>query len=675
MMITLQTLNLAAAMLALASFAVAQPVVAPTPGRPDEIKKTADYTISNSFEFGYRFAEVSGNRDVYRSSVNYGNGVRLFEGQLRINTLDGKGKLFDEFSFQTTGAGQDPYQASGLRVEKNRLYRYDMQFRIVNYFNRLPSLWSGEHGLNSERIFQNHDLTLLPGRRFEILLGYDRNNQNGPGFSSESVISSLPGLDSGNFLRFATNLRRVNNQYRAGVNTRVAGLAITVMQAFDNYKEDTDYRDASGVPGIAANVQPVERLVRAEPIHGNTPVTTVNIRTENEHRIGFNGRFAYASGNRNFILGEELMGTGVAAALRQTYIAGSGKRAQGSGDFTVVALPSDKWTLTNATSINNTRISGDSALLEVSLFTNQSLRFEDLGIRHITNATELNFRPHSTVGLYGAYRHTSRRILSRDATEFPTFNFNRETVEQTNDVNAGVAGIRWMPVKGVRLSFDSEVGRAGRPLTPVSGRRFHTENARAQYRRKGLVVSANYQSRINDNSATLINHSSTCRQFGGNLAWSDAAGRFTVDAGYARLHLDTASGIFNFLPETGGSLTRNSLYTSNLNTVHFGGRAQFSERLTLYLGYTLAKDTADGRDAISVADPVMGGYPSFGFDGTNLINSFPLSYQSPQARLSVRLHDRLSWNFGWQFYNYAERFSGAQNYHAHVGYSSFRWNF
>ena len=70
-----------------------------------------------------------------------------------------------------------------------------------------------------------------------------------------------------------------------------------------------------------------------------------------------------------------------------------------------------------------------------------------------------------------------------------------------------------------------------------------------------------------------------------------------------------------------------------------------------------------------------GGLPNFGFDGTNLINSFPLSYQSPLARLSIGLHDRLSWNFGWQFYNYSERFSGAQNYHAHVGYSSFRWSF
>ena len=136
---------------------------------------------------GYRFSDVSGNRDVYRSSVNFGNGLRLFEGQLRINTQEGKGSLFDEFAFNTVGAGNDPYQSSILRMEKNALYRYDMQFRIVNYFNRLPSLWNGEHGVDSERVFQNHDLTLFPGTRFEVLLGYDRYNHTGPGFSSEGV--------------------------------------------------------------------------------------------------------------------------------------------------------------------------------------------------------------------------------------------------------------------------------------------------------------------------------------------------------------------------------------------------------------------------------------------------------------------------------------------------------
>ena len=103
------TIRLATAFLLASLILVAQPVVAPTPDRLDEIEKAGVYTVSNSFEAGYRFSDVSGNRDVYRSSVNFGNGMRLFEGQLRVNTQEGKGSLFDEFAFHTIGAGNDPY--------------------------------------------------------------------------------------------------------------------------------------------------------------------------------------------------------------------------------------------------------------------------------------------------------------------------------------------------------------------------------------------------------------------------------------------------------------------------------------------------------------------------------------------------------------------------------------
>ena len=78
-----------------------------------------------------------------------------------------------------------------------------------------------------------------------------------------------------NFIRFSNNLRQVNNQYRAGASLRVAGLAITFLQAFDNYKETTEYADASQLPGVLtpgvpSNVQEVSGFRRDEPIHGNT---------------------------------------------------------------------------------------------------------------------------------------------------------------------------------------------------------------------------------------------------------------------------------------------------------------------------------------------------------------------------------------------------------------------
>ena len=105
--------------------------------------------------------------------------------------------------------------------------------------------------------------------------------------------------------------------------------------------------------------------------------------------------------------------------------------------------------------------------------------------------------------------------------------------------------------------------------------------------------------------------------------------------------------------------------------VYWGSRIQARPRLTFCLGYSLAKDTGDGRGP-TVTSGVIPAYPNFSCDG-NFYNSFPLAYQSPLARLSVQLSKVLSWNFGWQCYNYREEFFGRQNYHAHIGYSSFRW--
>ena len=665
-------------LLAAAAVARAQPLVTPTPDRPGEIATRTGYAVSSSFEGGYRFSDVTGNRDVYRSAVNFGNGMRLFEGELRLNSADGRGSLFDEFSFHTIGQGQDPYQASILRVEKNATYRYDMQFRIVNYFNRLPSLWQGEHGVNSERIFQNHELTLFPGRRVELVLGYDRNNHNGPGFSSENTSSNFGAFRRDRFLRFTTNLRQLNNQYRAGVNFRVAGLAVSFLQGFDNYREDTLYGDAPTLPSASTNVQAVENLQRDEPIHGNTPFTTVVLRTENEHRVGFHGRYTYASGGRNATLSESLVASDPANAIstvRQTFVVGEARRKQGYGDFTLTLLPSSKWTITNTSSVNNTRIDGRSAFVEATVFTDEFVAFEHLGVRFLSNITEANFRPARKFGLYGAYRYSARRVRTDSAVEFPEFQFRAGLFDSDNHVHSGVAGFRWLPLQGLRISFDGETGRADQPLTPRSDRKFHSEKARVQWRTSNMVLSASFQNSINHNPVSLIDHRSENQQFGLHGSWAGSGGRFSLDAGYTLLHLDTMSGIANFLNPSDAQAVSRSLYTSNLNIINFGSRIQPHSRLTLYLGYNLAKDTGDDRSQLTFPAGVTPNYPNFSAEGTSFFNSYPLSYQSPQARVSVQILEKLSWNLGWQFYNYSEEFTSLQNYHAHVGYSSFRWSF
>ena len=71
--------------------------------------------------------------------------------------------------------------------------------------------------------------------------------------------------------------------------------------------------------------------------------------------------------------------------------------------------------------------------------------------------------------------------------------------------------------------------------------------------------------------------------------------------------------------------------------------ARLHPRITLYAAYRVNKDNGQGD---RLADPT-------GTPGT-LIASYPMSFQSPEGRLSIKINRRVDWNLGYQYYNYNE---------------------
>src|SRR3974390_2942023 len=115
----------------------AQQVVAPTPEQVGSARgeNAGNYNITNSFELGYRWVLVGGDDGMYRSTVNYRNGIRLLGSSFSMDSKDGHGHYFDQILLNTLGLGNDPYQSAILRVQKNGLYRYDMHWRQNDYTN------------------------------------------------------------------------------------------------------------------------------------------------------------------------------------------------------------------------------------------------------------------------------------------------------------------------------------------------------------------------------------------------------------------------------------------------------------------------------------------------------------------------------------------------------------
>lgn len=646
------------------SLAAAQQPVAPLADEQARSQQIGSYEVSNLLEAGYRFARVGGDHDLYRAGVNYGNGMRLFNGRFRATSLDRRGPL-DELSLVSTGGLADPYQRHTLRAERNGVFRYDLQHRTIRYYNRLPTLWRGEHGLRSSRTMQSHEVVIRPGARLEGILGLDLNRRSGPGFASEAIPHRDGGFDARNFLRYRSDLEQNGRQYRAGLSARFFGLALTVIQAVDLYEEVGTSVDASLGPSLAPNIQPVESLSRSAPFHGRTPITTVALRSRESGRLGIAARFVHSGGYRNSTLMQNLAvpdPAASAATVRDTFVVGDANRKQGSGEVTVSFLASSRLALTNTTSFHNTRIDGQAAFLETGLFRNEFIRFDHLGIRRLSNASEATFRPSKQISVFGAHRLSDRRVRTREATRFPDFEFGRDLESQDNRVRSAAGGLRWLPAPGVRASVDFEVGRADRPLTATSERRFHNESARIRWRRGDFTLGGFYRNRVNDNPTELLAYSSKSRSQGAQATWVSPDSGTVLDVAYNLLKMDVSTGILNLfdlpdLPDRG-----RSVYASSIHVMSLGLRAVPTDRLTLSLRYSFTKDTAGGWDGLAR-------------DGSNLFSGLPMTYQSPQARLSVRLRDGLRWNAGWQYYGYAERFSGTRGYRAQVGFSSISLSF
>ncbi len=646
----------------------AQPTVAPsteTVGR-SRGEDTGNYNVVNSFETGYRFRSVNGNFLKYRSDVNYGNGLRLLGSDLRVNSKDGHGRLFDEIILTTQGLGNDPYQSATLRVQRNGWYRYDLLWRSNDYFN--PGLTSavGGHLLDTQHQLQDHDFTLFPQSKFRLFAGYSRNSQTGPGLSTVNLFDSL-----GDQFSYFAGIDRHQREFRLGGEAQAAGFKVHIMHGWQRFEESTAYR--LNAPSAGANPNDrttLNTLTRTEPYTGDTPFWRGSLLNERKDWYSVNGRFSYAGSRRGFTFDEGATGTGRSgsAASRQILVTGSGRRPLTSGSLTLSLFPSRKWTITNHTAFHQTGMDGNASYREVNNATStfQVVYFQNLAIRNLVNSTEASYKANKWLGLFTGFHHSNRRIQSVEAETADIFADSR-SVTQTNRLNSGQAGLRLQPVKAVSIVIDSEIGRADRPFFPISERRYHAFGGRVRYRAGSTTLQAYSRTNYNTNSASLFTHSARSRTSGADASYA-AKRWFSLDAGYSKQHLDTLSGLAYFA----GDLVENeaSLYVSNVHTGYATARVTLRQRIDLSAGFTRVQDNGDGR-----ATPISGsagGSPRAAF---RLAQTFPLTYQSPQARLSIRLHDKIRWNVGYQLYHYREDFRTDQNYRAHTGFTSLLWSF
>jgi hypothetical protein len=650
----------------------AQTTVAPTgePTGPPRGENIGNYNLMQTWETGYRFHSVAGSEGKYRSDVNFRNGVRLLGSRLSLNSKDGHGRLFDELVLTTQGMGNDPYEFAGVRIARNRLYRYDMLWRSNEYLNPALAIARGLHGIDTSRRLQDHDFTLLPQSSFRLFAGYSRVSQSGAALVTGQFFSQ----SDDEYPLFA-GVDRLQQEVRGGAEANLSGVRLNLAYARETYRESTPIDLLAPSKGNnPADQSALSRLERREPWSGETPSYRLNLFRERSRRWALSGRLTHSAGRRDFAFNETAAGLDRFGDARNRQIAagGNARRPVTTGHLTLSIFPGGALTLVNHTGFHHTRMEGDSEYREIENgdLTGRSVRFQFLGIRNVTNLTDASVRFSKRLTLRGGYQFANRRIRSVERSDSGS-GAAQVSAEQDNTLHAVTAGFRLQAAQSLTLMADGEIGRSNRPFYVTSEKDYHAYSARMLFKRRSVTLTALARAGANFNSSSLVSHSSRARTYSFDGSWN-ARDWLSLDAGYSYLASETATGLVYF---AAGSRVagESSLWVSRLHAAQFGIRLEPASRVSLWLGYSRTEDTGDGRAALVTPPP--GAAQGSALAAFRAAQTFPMRFESPLARLSVRIHQNLRWNGGWQYYGYGERWLPQIGYRAHTGYTSLLWSF
>ena len=308
---------------------------AKTANEPTE-KTEGNYAVQQSIEFGYRDSMIGGNLNNYDTFENLSSGVRLFDYSLDMRSINHQGLFFDNLSFSNFGYGGDPNDVSRLHVDKNKWYdfrgmvrrdknfwNYNLLANPLNPVSSIPgaAITSSPHALDLSHRMQDYDLTLFPQSRLRFRLGYSRNVNTGPAYTT---------LEGGTEPLLSENVNDITNSYRMGVDYR--GLSKTTL-SFDEMLTYTDvnnrvtdnnllFRLSNGTPvdlgivfvGTSPCANPITNSATTPPTvtancngylsysqfqnpRSSFPTERVSFQSTYFRNLSMSGSAAYSSGN------------------------------------------------------------------------------------------------------------------------------------------------------------------------------------------------------------------------------------------------------------------------------------------------------------------------------------------------------------------------------------------
>jgi len=631
------------------------------------------FDVTSSVEIGLRGVDVNGSLDKYKSDLNYQPGVRLFDSSFLIDDKGSNNKVFDSLLFTTSGYDSDPSGSIRLWMNKKGQYQLDSNIRTVKYFNNLNNFALNEHTADIKHHFGDVDLTIFPeSEKLRFRLGYSFNASNGTGgyttraYSDEFPVSSFVNSHS--------------NDFRAGVDGGLLGFHLSLTFGYRVFSDNTSYSLLT--PSIGNNTSNTSRLNtfnRTYPTRGNSGYTTFSAQRTFAKRFDFTTRWIYSSTDTNFSLAEFQTGrdnSNNIVVLDQFAINGDAKRPQTRGDTGITWMITQKLRVSNTFTFDQFNISGGNLFAE-GLFTTTSAGiprpttftntqgYRVTSYRRFTNLAEVDYQFNDRIGGYLGWLYSDRKV---ELTGFDrTFNANGTVTttplidDSTNATNSLIAGMRIKPLKNWSVYWDLEHGDTDNYFTRLANYNFTNFRIRSitHYKRLSFNLSAIFKDNNNpgrsDVSQLEFAADTKSRSFIGSVDWTPMD-RLTFSGGYTYLNQTSTADVL--VPVNSALVQGFSQYFVRDSYGFFDVTVRPIDRVSLYISYRVDDDSGQGNRISTLPQ--------------NIISSYPFTFHTPEGKLAIRLTRHIDWNLGYQFYDYSEGFQTAQNYRAHLPYTSIR---
>jgi hypothetical protein len=258
--------------------------------------------IPLDLEVGYRFVDVSGNEQMYRTQINDRQGVLL--RSLDYTSAGPIGGFLDYLHVDGSDIGAGPAGQLRFLAGQTGLFRLTFTWRETDLYSALPAFANpflaegivpGQQTYNRTRNIYDATLELLPGKIVSPILEYTRNTYNGPGTTTYHV--------GGNEFLLDDQVHSVDELYRLGLGFNYGPVQGAVTQGWRYFRWNEVRTLAPGAndgnvttPILGEDVT-ADAITSVEENKINTPVTNAWITGNLFDRVKLIGTYMKADGS------------------------------------------------------------------------------------------------------------------------------------------------------------------------------------------------------------------------------------------------------------------------------------------------------------------------------------------------------------------------------------------